>query len=87
MGSVSGCVYLFLNIFIIIEEVLILVTKFLNFHMQKFVGEFVLVHAVYQSYLSADAFIAPSSKPNDGIIWLLVIKAGVTRVNLLQVYQ
>ncbi|XP_065211930.1 sphingosine kinase 1-like isoform X2 [Planococcus citri] len=47
-------------------------------------GDFVMVHASYQSHLAGDVFFAPSCKPNDGIIWLLVIKAGISRVNLLQ---
>ena len=44
-----------------------------------------MVHASYQSHLAGDVFFAPGCKPNDGIIWLLVVKAGISRVNLLQV--
>ncbi|XP_055623152.1 sphingosine kinase 1-like [Toxorhynchites rutilus septentrionalis] len=46
-------------------------------------GEFVMVHAAYQTHLSTDCFFAPLSKLNDGVIWLLVIKAGVSRSQLL----
>ncbi|XP_044586474.1 sphingosine kinase 2-like isoform X1 [Cotesia glomerata] len=47
-------------------------------------GEFVAVHASYQSHIGEDGFIAPRAKLDDGIIWLLIIKAGITRANLLQ---
>ncbi|CAG5088845.1 Similar to Sphk2: Sphingosine kinase 2 (Mus musculus) [Cotesia congregata] len=46
--------------------------------------EFVAVHASYQSHIGEDGFIAPRAKLDDGIIWLLIIKAGITRTNLLQ---
>ncbi|XP_058833127.1 sphingosine kinase 2-like [Topomyia yanbarensis] len=46
-------------------------------------GEFVMAHAAYQSHLSTDCFFAPRSKLNDGVIWLLIIKAGVSRSQLL----
>uniref|UniRef100_A0A1Q3G0Z1 sphingosine kinase n=1 Tax=Culex tarsalis TaxID=7177 RepID=A0A1Q3G0Z1_CULTA len=46
-------------------------------------GEFVMVHAAYQTHLSTDCFFAPLSKLNDGIIWLLIIKAGASRAQLL----
>lgn len=48
-------------------------------------GEFVMVHAAYQSHLGQDYFFAPRAKLADGIIWLMIIKAGITRANLLQV--
>lgn len=46
-------------------------------------GEFVMVHAAYQTHLSTDCYFAPLSKLNDGIIWLLIIRAGVSRSQLL----
>lgn len=48
-------------------------------------GEFVMVHAAYQSHLGQDYFFAPRAKLADGVIWLMIIKAGITRANLLQV--
>lgn len=48
-------------------------------------GEFVMVHAAYQSHLGQDYFFAPRAKLADGIIWLMIVKAGITRANLLQV--
>ncbi|XP_076236821.1 sphingosine kinase 2 isoform X2 [Calliopsis andreniformis] len=47
-------------------------------------GEFVMVHAAYQSHLGQDYFFAPRAKLADGIIWLIIVKAGITRANLLQ---
>ncbi|KAK0082605.1 hypothetical protein PV325_010108 [Microctonus aethiopoides] len=47
-------------------------------------GEFVAVHAAYQSHIGEDAFLAPQAKLADGVIWLLIIKAGITRTNMLQ---
>lgn len=47
-------------------------------------GEFVMVHAAYQSHLGQDYFFAPRAKLADGVIWLMIIKAGITRANLLQ---
>uniref|UniRef100_A0A182LTU0 YegS/DAGK C-terminal domain-containing protein n=1 Tax=Anopheles culicifacies TaxID=139723 RepID=A0A182LTU0_9DIPT len=46
-------------------------------------GEFVMVHAAYQSHLSTECYFAPQSRLNDGIIWLLIIRAGVSRSQLL----
>ncbi|XP_025155147.1 sphingosine kinase 2 isoform X2 [Harpegnathos saltator] len=46
-------------------------------------GEFVMVHAAYQSHLGQDYFFAPRARLADGIIWLLIVKAGITRANLL----
>lgn len=51
----------------------------------KISGEFVMVHAAYQSHLGQDYFFAPRAKLADGVIWLMIIKAGITRANLLQV--
>lgn len=63
----------------------------MNILFNKFVcvleisGEFVMVHAAYQSHLGQDYFFAPRAKLADGVIWLMIIKAGITRANLLQV--
>lgn len=47
-------------------------------------GEFVMVHAVYESHISSECMFAPAAKPNDGIIWMLVIRAGVSRQELFK---
>ncbi|KAG7189699.1 hypothetical protein KM043_017367 [Ampulex compressa] len=47
-------------------------------------GEFVMVHAAYQSHLGQDYFFAPRARLSDGIIWILIVKAGITRSSLLQ---
>ncbi|XP_063243589.1 sphingosine kinase 1-like [Bacillus rossius redtenbacheri] len=53
-------------------------------HWVSIAGEFVMVHASYQSHLSNDCMFAPSSRLADGIIWLLIIRAGITRGQMLQ---
>ena len=54
--------------------------------IQNFVptGEFVVVQAAYQSHIGQDCFFAPRAKLADGVIWLLIVRAGITRANLLQ---
>ncbi|EZA53682.1 hypothetical protein DMN91_007771 [Ooceraea biroi] len=47
-------------------------------------GEFVMVHAAYQTHLGQDYFFAPRATLADGVIWLLIVKAGITRANLVQ---
>ncbi|XP_075224819.1 sphingosine kinase 1-like [Lycorma delicatula] len=47
-------------------------------------GDFVMVHAAYQTHLAADCIFAPDSKLSDGVIWLSIIKAGISRAHLLQ---
>lgn len=44
-----------------------------------------MVHAAYQTHLGQDYFFAPRATLADGIIWLLIVKAGITRANLVQV--
>lgn len=53
--------------------------------MLKISGEFVMVHAAYQTHLGQDYFFAPRATLADDIIWLLIVKAGITRASLLQV--
>lgn len=47
-------------------------------------GEFVMVHAVYESHISSECLFAPAAKLNDGIIWMLVIRAGISRQELFK---
>lgn len=47
-------------------------------------GEFVMVHASYQTHIGSDCFFAPLSQLNDGVIWLCVIRGGATRPDLLK---
>uniref|UniRef100_A0A336LKV8 CSON011479 protein n=1 Tax=Culicoides sonorensis TaxID=179676 RepID=A0A336LKV8_CULSO len=44
--------------------------------------DFVMVHAVYQTHLSSDCFFSPASKLQDGIIWLLIMRGGISRSEL-----
>lgn len=48
-------------------------------------GDFILVQASYQTHIGSDCLIAPDAKINDGIIWLMYVKAGVSRAQLLQI--
>ncbi|KNC28417.1 hypothetical protein FF38_02126 [Lucilia cuprina] len=47
-------------------------------------GEFVLVQAAYTTHLATDCLFAPDSKLNDGIIYLVIIRAGIARSQLMQ---
>lgn len=42
-----------------------------------------MVHATLQSHLASDCLFAPQAQIDDGILWLLVIHAGVSRTQLL----
>jgi len=46
-------------------------------------GQYIMVHAAYQTHLGSDCYFVPSATINDGIIWLLIIRAGVSRSQLL----
>lgn len=52
-------------------------------HWVREEGEFVMVHVSYQSYIGEDFLFAPRSELSDGVMWMLVIRAGVTRSQLL----
>lgn len=47
--------------------------------------EFVMIHASYLSHISEDVILAPKSKLNDGVIWLLIVRNGISRAAFLQV--
>ncbi|XP_050334164.1 sphingosine kinase 1 [Bactrocera neohumeralis] len=46
-------------------------------------GEFVMVHAAYQTHLGSDCFFVPQAKFNDGIIYVVIIRSGISRSQLL----
>ncbi|KAF1411167.1 Sphingosine kinase 1, partial [Spheniscus humboldti] len=48
-------------------------------------GDFVLVLAIYQSHLGAELVAAPRARPDDGLIHLCYVRAGVSRGALLRV--
>ncbi|XP_030064057.1 sphingosine kinase 1 [Microcaecilia unicolor] len=49
--------------------------------------DFVLVLAIYQPYLGEDFFMAPMvSKPDDNLIHLFYVKAGISRASLLKYF-
>ncbi|EDV35060.1 uncharacterized protein Dana_GF22547, isoform C [Drosophila ananassae] len=45
-------------------------------------GDFVMVHAAYTTHLSSDVFFAPASRLDDGLIYLVIIRSGVSRHQL-----
>lgn len=47
-------------------------------------GNFIMVHAAYQTHIGSDCMFAPASQLNDGIIWLLIIRAGASRQELFK---
>ena len=47
--------------------------------------EFVMVYAINTAYIGATLFIAPKAKLDDGVIWLLVIRKGVSKMELFDI--
>ncbi|XP_061386795.1 sphingosine kinase 2 [Musca vetustissima] len=47
-------------------------------------GEYVMVHAAYTTHLASDCYFVPASKLNDGIIYLVIIRAGVSKSQMVQ---
>ncbi|OWR55147.1 sphingosine kinase a b, partial [Danaus plexippus plexippus] len=48
-------------------------------HWEREEGEFVMAYVSYQAYIGEDLLFAPRSQLSDGVMWLLIIKAGITR--------
>lgn len=48
-------------------------------------GEFVMVQASYQTHIENECFIVPSAKLSDGVIWLMLVRGGTSRSQMLQV--
>lgn len=46
-------------------------------------GEFVMVHIAYQPFIGEDFLFAPRAQLSDGIIWMVIIKAGIPRSQIL----
>ncbi|TDG42976.1 hypothetical protein AWZ03_010603 [Drosophila navojoa] len=46
-------------------------------------GEFIMMHAIYQSHLGIDCHFAPKAQLNDGKIFLVLIRGGISRPHLL----
>jgi len=49
--------------------------------------EFVLVIAVYLTHIASDMIVAPSSRLSDGVIYLTLVRAPISRVRLLKLYS
>ncbi|KFM61776.1 Sphingosine kinase 2, partial [Stegodyphus mimosarum] len=45
--------------------------------------EFVLVYVCEQTHISTDVLFAPDAKLDDGIMWLIMIRAGVSRAQVM----
>ena len=48
--------------------------------------DFVLVSAVYLTHISEDMIVAPDSRLSDGLIYLFMIRAPVSRVRLVKLF-
>jgi len=48
--------------------------------------DFVLVMAVYLTHIAQDMHVAPSSRLNDGVIYLTLVRAPVSRVRLYKLF-
>ncbi|XP_041641595.1 sphingosine kinase 1-like [Cheilinus undulatus] len=48
--------------------------------------DFVLVLAMYQSHLAEDLLAAPDAAPDDGVIHLFYVRAGISRAALLKLF-
>ncbi|CAH2090863.1 unnamed protein product [Euphydryas editha] len=46
-------------------------------------GEFVMVYVSYQAFIGEELLFAPRSQLSDGIMWMLLIKAGISRSQIL----
>lgn len=46
-------------------------------------GDFVMVHTAHLTHLGSDCYFAKQSQLNDGVIWMVVIKGGIPRTQLL----
>ncbi|XP_013783000.1 sphingosine kinase 1-like [Limulus polyphemus] len=46
-------------------------------------GDFIVVYASHQTHLGTDVFFAPNAKLDDGLMWLVIIQAGVSRVQVI----
>ncbi|KAJ2943614.1 hypothetical protein O0L34_g16722 [Tuta absoluta] len=49
-------------------------------------GEFIMVHIAYQSYIGEEFLFAPRSQLSDGVMWMLIIKAGIPRSQLFSFF-
>lgn len=50
-------------------------------------GDFVMIYSSLQSHLGTHLYFAPEARPDDGILWLLIITSNVTRFQLLNYFK
>ncbi len=46
--------------------------------------DFIMIYAVSSAYISSTAMMAPRARTDDGLIWLMLIRAGVSRKRMLR---
>uniref|UniRef100_A0A8C4NJ77 sphingosine kinase n=1 Tax=Eptatretus burgeri TaxID=7764 RepID=A0A8C4NJ77_EPTBU len=56
-------------------------------HWRQEENDYVLVLAIYQSHLAADLLFSPLALPDDGIIHLWLVRAGISRRALLRFFM
>uniref|UniRef100_UPI00358F163E sphingosine kinase 2-like n=1 Tax=Myxine glutinosa TaxID=7769 RepID=UPI00358F163E len=56
-------------------------------HWRQEENDYVLVLALYQSHLAADLLFSPLALPDDGIIHLWIVRAGISRRALLRFFM
>ena len=47
-------------------------------------GEFVMIYSGHVTHMASDCFLAPNSKLNDAVIWLVILPGTVTKVQVVQ---
>ncbi len=45
--------------------------------------EFVCVYAVNLPYIDSNTFLAPRSRPDDGLIWMLIVRKEATKASMV----
>ncbi|ESO99613.1 hypothetical protein LOTGIDRAFT_141816, partial [Lottia gigantea] len=53
----------------------------------SFEDDFVTITAVYQTHLGSDMLASPESRINDGFIYLIIIRSGISRNALLSLFM
>ena len=48
------------------------------------VGDFIAIHLLNQAYLDKSKLLAPECRHDDGTLWLLLVRAGISRRDLLR---
>lgn len=49
--------------------------------------DFVLIYAVNASFIAADLYLAPKSRLADGVMWLMIIRKGISKASMFAALQ